>query len=42
MFLLEKGGLSKKVPEVPTVFRVITSNPESRLGIPQELGIVKG
>ena len=34
--------LSKTFPELPTKFRVSSSNPESRLSIPLGLGIFKG
>ena len=36
------GRLLKKFPEVPIVFRVSCGSPESRLGIPLGLEIVKG
>ena len=34
--------LSKAIPGVPTVFRVSSCNPESRLRISTGLGIIKG
>ena len=40
-FFLEQLVFSKTCPEVPTEFRAKCGNPESRLGIPLELGIVE-
>ena len=36
------GGLSKTFGELPMVSRVVGGNPESRLYIPLELGVITG
>ena len=40
--LLEQGGFSKTLPDVPTIFRVSRGSPESRRRISLGLGMVKG
>ena len=42
MVLLEQVGFWKTFPEVPMVFRVSSSNPESLLSTPLGLGMLVG